>query len=205
MRLVLATENPGKVDELRELLEGQAEVVARPAGLPATVEDADTLEGNAIKKAREVAAATGSPAIADDTGLFVNALGGRPGVLTARYGGWERLLVELEDRRDRTAHFRTVIAVAFPGDRPDLVVEGVCEGSIATAPAGQGGFGYDPVFVPDGGDGRTFAEMSSTEKGRLSHRGRALRALVHHLTASLPADTPGRGAATPGWTGPTGE
>lgn len=195
MRLVLATENPGKVDELRELLKGQADVVARPAGLPATVEDAGTLEGNAIKKAGEVAAATGSPAIADDTGLFVDALGGRPGVLTARYGGWERLLVELQDRQDRTARFRTVIAVAFPGDRPDLVVEGVCDGSIATAPAGKGGFGYDPVFVPDGGDGRTFAEMSSTEKGSLSHRGRALRALVAELTASLPTESGAEGTA----------
>ncbi|MBT8241001.1 MAG: RdgB/HAM1 family non-canonical purine NTP pyrophosphatase, partial [Acidimicrobiia bacterium] len=180
--VVLATQNPGKVAEISDLLAPLAFTVRpRPEGLAETVEDADTLEGNAAKKAREVCAATGSTALADDTGLFVDALGGAPGVHTARYGGWERLLNELDGVADRSARFRTVLVMAFPDARPDLLVDGVAEGEIAEEPGGDGGFGYDPVFLPDAGDGRSFAEMSKAEKNTLSHRGIALRRLVESL------------------------
>jgi XTP/dITP diphosphohydrolase len=188
VELVLATQNPGKVGEIAELLTPlRFTVRPRPDGLAETVEDADTLEGNAAKKAREVCAATGSPALADDTGLFVDALGGAPGVRTARYGGWERLLIEMDGVVERSARFRTVLVVAFPDTRSDLVVEGVAEGEIASVPSGAGGFGYDPVFVPAAGDGRSFAEMPTVEKNTLSHRGIALRRLVKTLAETRPA------------------
>jgi XTP/dITP diphosphohydrolase len=187
VELVLATQNPGKVGEIADLLTPlRFTVRPRPDGLAQTVEDADTLEGNAAKKAREVCAATGSPALADDTGLFVDALGGAPGVRTARYGGWERLLIDMDGVVDRSARFRTVLVVAFPDDRSDLVVEGVAEGEIAGVPSGEGGFGYDPVFVPAAGDGRSFAEMPTVEKNTLSHRGIALRRLVKTLAETRP-------------------
>ncbi|MFW2381904.1 MAG: RdgB/HAM1 family non-canonical purine NTP pyrophosphatase [Acidimicrobiales bacterium] len=186
MEIVLATQNQGKVAEIAQLLSDLDLVVrARPDGLPETVEDEPTLEGNAAKKAREVCEATGTAALADDTGLFVDALNGGPGVRTARYGGWERLLAELDAAEDRSARFRTVLVLAFPDDRPDLAVEGGVNGVIAYAPAGNDGFGYDPVFIPDGGGGRSFAEMSKQEKNRLSHRGIALRLLVEELGGSI--------------------
>lgn len=186
--LVLATANPGKVAELVDLLGDRFTVSGRPADLPATVEDADTLEGNALKKAREVAAAAGQAALSDDTGLFVEALDGRPGVHTARYGppesgptgGMERLLAELDGVADRRAHFRTVV-VLVGADRSELVAHGRVDGTIAHGPSGDEGFGYDPVFVPDEGDGRTFAEMSRAEKAAISHRSRALLGLLELL------------------------
>ncbi len=184
MKLVLATQNPGKVAEIAALLEStDITVEPRPDGLPETIEDAPTLAGNATKKAREVCEATGKAALADDTGLFVDAIDGRPGVLTARYGGWGKLLVELETVTVRTARFRTVLVVAYP-DGPELVVEGVAEGLITTAPAGEGGFGYDPVFVPVDGDGRSFAQMAKDEKNLISHRGRAFQNLLEQFRAS---------------------
>ncbi len=182
--MVLATNNPGKVTELRDLLgEADVTVLARPDHIPETIEDADTLTGNAAKKAREVCAATNQAALADDTGLFVDALDGAPGVQTARFGGWERLLTALAGvpPTDRLAHFRTVVVVAYPDGRPDLVVKGTTAGVILTEPRGEGGFGYDPVFVPTDGDGRSFAEMTKDEKNLISHRGRALRSLVERL------------------------
>lgn len=182
MRLFLATRNPGKVAELRALLDGLPfEVLPCPNSVPPTVEDTDSLEGNAAKKAYEVRAATGAAALADDTGLFVDALDGAPGVDTAHFGGPVRLLEVLGERPVRSARFRTVLVVAFPDDRPDLTVSGVAEGRIGWEPRGEHGFGYDPIFIPLDGDGRTFAEMDASEKGRLSHRGRALRALVEAL------------------------
>ena len=158
-------------------------MLARPDHIPETIEDADTLTGNAAKKAREVCAATNRTALADDTGLFVDALDGAPGVRTARFGGWEKLLTALEGVAPpyRLAHFRTVVVVAYPDHRPDLVVEGTTAGVILTKPRGEGGFGYDPVFVPADGDGRSFAEMTKTEKNLISHRGRALHKLVELL------------------------
>jgi XTP/dITP diphosphohydrolase len=186
MRVVLATANPDKAVELAGLLEG-FEVVLRPADLPDVVEDADTLEGNARLKAVAVAEATGELAVADDTGLEVDALGGRPGVYAARYAGpgatyadnVAKLLEELAGvpAGERTARFRTVALARFPDGR-EIVAEGSVEGTIAEAPAGTDGFGYDPVFVPAGGDGRTFAQMTRPEKAAVSHRGRALRALA---------------------------
>ena len=184
MDLVLATNNPGKVTELRDLLaEVDVNVLARPHHLQDTIEDAGTLTGNAAKKAREVCVATNQIALADDTGLFVDALDGAPGVRTARFGGWENLLTALDGVAppDRLAQFRTVVVVAYPDHRPDLVVKGTTAGMILTAPRGEGGFGYDPVFVPIDGDGRSFAEMTKSEKNLISPRGRALRKLVERL------------------------
>lgn len=190
-RIVLATANPDKAVELAGLLEG-FDVVLRPADLPDVVEDADTLEGNARLKAVAVADATGELAVADDTGLEVDALGGRPGVYAARYAGpgatyadnVAKLLEELAGvpAGGRTARFRTVAVARFPDGR-EIVAEGSVEGTIAEAPVGADGFGYDPVFVPAGGDGRAFAQMTRPEKAEVSHRGRALRALAAALLA----------------------
>ena len=188
-RLVLATANPDKARELAGLLEG-FEVVPRPADLPDVEETADTLEGNARLKAQAVTAATGELAVADDTGVEVDALAGRPGVYAARYAGpgatyadnVAKLLGELDGvpAAGRRARFRTV-AVALFGDGREIVADGTVEGTIACAPRGLGGFGYDCVFVPDGADGRTFAEMTRAEKAAVSHRGRALRSLAAQL------------------------
>ena len=185
MEIVLATQNPGKVAEIAQLVADlDLQIRPRPDGLAETVEDAGTLHGNAAKKAHEVCVATGTAALADDTGLFVDVLDGAPGVHTARYGGWERLLVELDGAVQRSARFRTVLVLTFPDDRSDLVVEGVAEGVIAEEPRGDAGFGYDPVFIPDEGDGRSFAQMSKSEKNALSHRGLALRRLAEALANS---------------------
>jgi XTP/dITP diphosphohydrolase len=191
--IVLATSNQGKVAELVDLLGGRYDIGARPDDLAETVEDGETLEANALKKAREVAAHSRQPAVADDSGLFVAALGGRPGVKTGRFAGpaasdddnVELLLRELAgaaavDACARAAEFRTVIAAVWPGGR-ELVVDGRVAGSISTARRGEAGFGYDPVFIPAEGDGRTFAEMSLPEKKQMSHRSRAITALLAAL------------------------
>ncbi len=192
-RLVVASANPAKIAELVDLLGGRYAIEPRPPELADTVEDGDTLEANALKKAREVASFSGVAALADDTGLFVDALEGRPGVHTARYAGESatseqnvaRLLAELDglgDPAGRSAAFATVIALVEP-DGTSTVAQGRVAGRIASAPRGEGGFGYDPVFVPLEGDGRTFAEMTPDEKHRYSHRARALQALLHQLAA----------------------
>ena len=163
-------------------------LLPRPADVEDVVEDADTLEGNARLKARAIAAATGMPAVADDTGLEVAALGGRPGVFTARYAGEHatyadnraRLLAELDGVEDRRARFRTVAAVVWPDGR-EVLAEGVSDGTIASSERGGRGFGYDAVFVPSDGDGLTFAEMGEDAKHAVSHRGRAFRALLDEL------------------------
>ncbi|MGH9279808.1 MAG: RdgB/HAM1 family non-canonical purine NTP pyrophosphatase [Acidimicrobiales bacterium] len=180
---MLATANPDKAREIAGLLPW--EVVPRPAHVGDVDETADTLEGNARLKARAIAAATGEPAVADDTGLEVDALGGRPGVWSARYAGEDatytdnvaKLLEELAGVDDRRARFRTVALLAFPDGR-EVVAEGAVNGVIAEAPRGDAGFGYDPVFIPDGSGGRTYAEMSLDDKQAISHRGRAFRALA---------------------------
>lgn len=192
-RMVLATGNQHKVAELRQLLAGSYQVEGRPPDLAETVEDGDTLEANALKKAREVATHAQALAVADDTGLFVDALDGRPGVYSARYAGPQgddeanlaKLLGELADRSSsaRSARFRTVVAAVWPDGR-ELVVDGVVEGHITLVPQGSAGFGYDPVFVPAEGDGRTFAQMTAGEKNAISHRGRAVAALVAELSSS---------------------
>lgn len=190
VRLVLATANPDKVGEIRAALGPDVELVDRPASVGEVVEDADTLEGNARLKAVAICGATGEAAVADDTGLAVDALGGAPGVHSSRYSGEDatyesnmrKLLVDLEgiEPAGRTARFTTVAVVRFP-DGTELVASGTVEGVIASEPAGTNGFGYDPVFVPVEGDGRTFGEMSDDEKDALSHRGRAFRALRARL------------------------
>jgi XTP/dITP diphosphohydrolase len=192
-RFVLATANPDKAAEIRAIVAAAVpdlELVPRPAEVPDVEETGATLLDNARLKARALVAATGLPAVADDTGLEVSALGGAPGVHTARYAGpgasyadnVAKLLAALDGLTgsDRRARFATVVVGAWPDGR-ELTAEGVVEGRIAEVAAGSGGFGYDPVFVPDEGDGRTFAELSSDEKHALSHRGRAVRAWAARL------------------------
>jgi XTP/dITP diphosphohydrolase len=192
-RFVSASANPDKAAEMTAVLaEVGIELSPRPPGLADVDETGDTLEANARLKATAVAEATGEAAIADDTGLCVDALGGAPGVRTSRYAGEgatyaanvSQLLRALEEvpAGDRTARFRTVAVARWPDGR-EVVAEGVVEGVIATEPRGVAGFGYDPVFVPLEGEGRTFAEMAPEEKHRLSHRGRALRTLAQALSS----------------------
>jgi len=194
LRMALATANPDKAAEIVAIM-GEAageriELVARPASVGEVEETGATLEDNARLKARAVLAATGLPALADDTGLEVDALGGAPGVFSSRFAGEHasydqnvgKLLADLDAvgataPGSRRARFRTVAVACFPGGR-EVVAHGVVEGGIASGRRGSGGFGYDPVFVPDGGDGRTYAEMSSAEKNTRSHRARAFRALA---------------------------
>jgi XTP/dITP diphosphohydrolase len=196
-RLVFATRNPGKLTELRQLLadlDGAVEVVsAADLDLPDVVEDAATFAGNAIKKAVEASRASGLPALADDSGLEVDALGGAPGVHSARYAGPEqddsrnneKLLAALAGvpAERRAARFRSVLALADTagalGERV-LTGEGVCEGRILEAPRGTGGFGYDPLFfAPE--LGVTFAEAGVGPKNDLSHRARAMQAMRGQL------------------------
>jgi XTP/dITP diphosphohydrolase len=197
--LVLASANPDKVAEIADVLSAalDVELVPRPATVPDVVEDGETLLDNARLKARALVAATGMAAVADDTGLEVDALGGEPGVYSARYAGEDvtyadnvaKLLREMakapEAGGSRRARFITVALAAFP-DGSEIWAHGTVEGAIATEGRGTAGFGYDPVFVPDDGGGRTFAEMSAEEKHAISHRGRAFRALAEHL-ASQPS------------------
>ena len=202
LRLVLASANPDKTREIAAILSAALPVtlVPRPDDVPDVVEDGETLLDNARLKAEAVSSATGLPAVADDTGLEVGALGGAPGVYSARFAGEgatyadnvAKLLAELgalpDGGGDRRARFVTVALVAFP-DGHEVYAEGAVDGCIAERPVGSGGFGYDPVFVPDEGGGRTFAEMSPDEKHRCSHRGRAFRALAASL--ARPARAPG--------------
>ena len=190
-QLVCASANPDKVAEIEFILRDVVDLVARPADVPDVVEDADTLEGNARLKAVAICEATGVPAVADDTGLEVLALDGAPGVYSARWAGEgcsyadnrNKLLAELGGETDRRAVFRTSVLVRWPDGR-ELVVDGVCPGTIALADRGEGGFGYDAVFVPDEGDGRSFAEMAEADKHAISHRGRAFRNLLDALSST---------------------
>jgi XTP/dITP diphosphohydrolase len=188
-RIVIATKNPDKLVEMRAVLGEAVPAIAVIDGLewPDVDETGSTLEENALLKARAVAAATGVAAVADDTGLEVDALGGAPGVHAARFAGSgatyaenrRKLLDELGGRRDRSARFRTVIALVDP-EGEETIVDGVLEGRIIEQERGSGGFGYDPVFEVDG---RTLAEIPEDAKNRISHRGRALRALADRLSA----------------------
>jgi XTP/dITP diphosphohydrolase len=187
---VLATANGHKAEEMRAVLTPLGvELVDRPIGVEVVDETGATLEANALLKARAIVAATGRAAIADDTGLFVDALDGQPGVHSARYAGAAasydenvtKLLRELSGvSTPRTARFVTVIAAAYP-DGATFCVEGELKGVITEARLGDQGFGYDPVFVPDDAGGRTLAQLGAEEKNDLSHRGRALRALCEEL------------------------
>ena len=190
LRVACASANPHKVAEIVDLMGGVVDLVPRPSDLADVVEDADTLEGNARLKAVAVCVATELPALADDTGLEVDALDGAPGVITARFAGVgatdaqnrQKMLVDLSgtNARQRTARFRTVALLRFTDGR-ELVAHGVCEGVIAMKEIGVRGFGYDSLFIPTDGDGRTFAQMTIDEKHELSHRSRAFRALAKLL------------------------
>jgi XTP/dITP diphosphohydrolase len=182
--LVIASKNNDKIAEIEAVLitAGLADSVVRGLAWPDVEETGETLEENALLKARTVARVTGLPALGDDTGLEVAALGGRPGVHTARYAGesatyeenYTKLLGELSGVEDRRAWFRTVVALVFP-DGSEVVASGQIDGEIAREPRGESGFGYDPVFEVDGS---TFSEMPNGEKNVMSHRARALRALL---------------------------
>jgi XTP/dITP diphosphohydrolase len=197
LTLVAATANPDKLAEIEAILaeSGGVELLARPKEVADVEETGETLEENARLKAVAIAEATGRPALADDTGIEVEALGGAPGVYAARYAGESatyadnvrKLLADLSSLPDaggaRRARFRTVAMVRFPDGR-EIWREGTVEGTIASRARGASGFGYDPVFVPDEGDGRSFAEMTPAEKHAVSHRGRAFRALAEALCLS---------------------
>ncbi|MEE2521499.1 RdgB/HAM1 family non-canonical purine NTP pyrophosphatase [Pseudarthrobacter sp. J75] len=209
-RLVLATHNQGKLRELRELLRGQVPgldvdtqvVDAAAAGAPDVVETGVTFAENSLLKARAVAAATGLPAIADDSGLAVDVLGGAPGIFSARWSGrhgddeanLQLLLAQLADVPDahRQAAFVCAAALAVPGTEADgggreVVEYGQLEGTLLREPRGEGGFGYDPILQP-AGESRSCAELSAGEKNAISHRGKAFRALLPAIAEVLAGD-----------------
>jgi XTP/dITP diphosphohydrolase len=184
--LVLATKNKGKSREIREMLEGfpiEIRDLNDFGPLPEVREDGKTFEENAYKKSSFIAKVLGFPALADDSGLEVRALGGEPGVHSARYSGEgavdaennSKLLKAMEGKSDRRARFCCTISLAVPSG-PALIYEGICEGLILDEPRGENGFGYDPLFFHEP-SGKTFAEMSIDEKSRVSHRGIALAEL----------------------------
>ncbi len=186
-RLVVASKNPDKIAEIEDVLasSGLADEVVRGLSWPDVPETGDTLEENALIKARAVVESTGLPVIADDTGLEVAALGGAPGVYTARFAGPDatyednvvKMLTEMEGVAERSARFRTVVALAF-ADGVEITAEGALDGVISSSQRGDRGFGYDPIFEVEG---VTLAEMSTAEKNELSHRARAIRALAREV------------------------
>lgn len=188
MTLVFATNNPHKAQEVEQILGGAYQVkTLRDIGCHEDIEETeDTLEGNALLKARHVKEHYGYDCFSEDTGLEVDALGGQPGVHTARYAGPQRsaedniqlLLSNLAGKENRHARFRTIIALIINGQ--EILLEGICEGRIATEKRGTGGFGYDPVFVPEGHD-QSFAELGDEVKNQISHRALATRKLVERL------------------------
>lgn len=206
-RLVLATHNPGKLSELRAILtplvpglDPAAVISAAQLATPEPVEDGLTFAANAELKARALAAATGLPAVADDSGLCVDVLGGAPGIFSARWcghhgddaGNLRLLLDQLSDiaAPHRTAHFTCAAVLVVPGQEEPVVVERHMEGHLIDEPAGESGFGYDPIFVPatedsPGAEARTTAQMSAEEKNAISHRGQAFRALAPVLAEML--------------------
>ena len=194
MKFVLATHNPGKLKEMADILSSLGVEVVSPSDLGVDVEVEETgatFAENAMLKAKAICEASGLPAIADDSGLCVDALNGGPGVYSARYGGEglddagrTRLLLEnMRGQTTRAAHFACAIACVFP-DGKTLTAEGRCDGAVAFAPMGTGGFGYDPVFlVPE--KGKTFSQLTEAEKNAISHRGRALRDFAGKLETYL--------------------
>ena len=189
MKIIFATNNQHKLNEVRQIAGPRFELVslediALTGDIP---EESDTLEGNALGKARYIFDRTGLPTFADDTGLEVEALEGRPGVLSARYAGegkndqdnMNKILHELKNKTNRKARFRTVIAF-IPAEGKELFFEGIINGEIGTEPKGNHGFGYDPVFIPEGYD-ISFAEMEAGLKNRISHRSRAFAKFATYL------------------------
>lgn len=185
--VVLATKNRGKIEEFASLLKGMFQQIITLKdldSLPDVVEDRNTFGENALKKARSISEFTQKPTLADDSGLEVEALGGRPGIFSSRYAGESagdkknirKLLRELSGLRNRKGRFVCSLALVSPGGK-EIVVEGACEGIIIDEPRGERGFGYDPVFfIPE--MNKTFAELSLDEKNRISHRARAVKALI---------------------------
>lgn len=186
--IIFATNNAHKVEEVRAILEGQFQVLSlHDAGIDIDIpEPFFTLEENAREKARVINRLTGSDCFSEDTGLEVSALDGEPGVKSARYAGEDRsmenniekLLSNLEEKQDRSAQFRTVLCLVV--NNKEIIFEGICKGVIIAERRGSSGFGYDPVFVPDGSK-KTFAEMTMNEKNRYSHRKKAVDQLTHFL------------------------
>ena len=191
MKLILASNNPHKIAELRRLFaDGRIELAGLSdfPEIPEPPETQDTFEGNALQKARFVFERTGIPAVADDSGLVVDALDGRPGVHSKRYtpeataqSNNARLLAELDGITTRTARFVCAMAVVWSGG--ERVIEGTCEGQIAQALRGDGGFGYDPLFLPDDRPGQSMAELTAEDKNAISHRGQAFQHLPALVTA----------------------
>ena len=198
MRLVLATRNEHKLRELSSLMRPY-ELDPLPADVKLPPETGTTFADNALGKARAAATATGRPAVADDSGIEASALRGAPGVWSARYAGegagdeenLAKLLSEVPEDGDRRVAYVCALAYVEPGGREELV-HGRCEGRLATEPRGDGGFGYDPAFIPDDypHDERTMAELTPEEKDAISHRGRAARSLVSRLMVLEEADRP---------------
>jgi XTP/dITP diphosphohydrolase len=198
VRLVLSTRNDHKLRELSELMRPY-ELDPLPEDVRLPPETGTTFADNALAKARAAASVTGRPSIADDSGIEAAALGGAPGVWSARYAGegatdeenLQKLLDEVPENGDRRAAYVCALAYVEPGGREE-VVHGRSEGTLATEPRGDGGFGYDPAFVPDDypGDNRTMAELTAREKDAISHRGRAARALVLRLLEAEEAERP---------------
>ena len=191
MKLIIASNNAHKIGEIKKILSDKFDEILslREAGIDhETVEDGTTFMENAMKKAREIAELSGECALADDSGICVDALGGAPGIFSARFAGGhgddnknnELLLEKLADASDRSAHYTAAIALVYP-DGSYVTSEGYMYGKIIHAPRGTGGFGYDPLFVMDGEE-RTVAEMTPEEKNAVSHRARALAGLLEKLS-----------------------
>lgn len=189
MKLILATQNPKKVEEIKaKLTDFEVESLDAKVFTEDLLETGETLQENALQKARQVYTKTGCNCIADDTGLEVNCLNGEPGVYSARYAGSQKnsednmnlLLTKLSEANDRSAQFRTVIALIWEGK--EYLFEGICKGEITRVKVGEKGFGYDPIFKPVGYE-LTFAEMSMETKSKISHRGLAIDKLVAFVKA----------------------
>ncbi len=186
--VALASRNAGKLRELRALVGDRLELIAQPESAPEVVEDGDSYLANARLKAHAIAGLVGGWALADDSGLEVDALDGCPGIHSARYGGeglddrqrYERLLAEMEGVTERAARFRCTLVLAHPDGR-ECAADGTLEGEIALLPAGDGGFGYDPIFAATPLGGRILADVAREEKAAVSHRAAAMQALLEKL------------------------
>lgn len=195
MKIVLATRNQHKYEEMKAILKDldfDLLYALDFPDLPDVEEDQDSIEGNSIKKAKEVAHNTQLPALADDTGFFIEALNDEPGVFAARYAGEgctyadnvNKVLALMQDKTHRNARFETVVALAFPNQDEVITAKGTIKGHIIEQSRGQSGFGYDPIFVPENYT-QTFAELSDQEKNKISHRARAIQAIIPKIKAHL--------------------